>query len=166
MTLAYLNARQYDAAINDARDRLETLPNDPQLHGKLVEAYRRKGQLKEAVQELGKLQELTGDKAAANIRLAFEQGGYPAVLRWLISDLTRQSSKRYVSPVGLPVLYAQLGRREETLSLLEEAARQRSPHVLWMQKDPGFDFLRSDERYRSLIRRSGLPRHTDEPTPP
>jgi hypothetical protein len=107
---------------------------------------------------LEKLQELTGDKAAAaNIRLAFEQGGYPAVLRWLISDLTRQSSKRYVSPVGLAVLYAQLGRREETLSLLEEAARQRSPHVLWMQNDPAFDFLRSDERYRSLIRRSGLP---------
>jgi hypothetical protein len=54
-------------------------------------------------------------------------------------------------------LYAQLGRREETLSLLEEAMRQHSPFLLWIQNDPAFDFLHSDERYRSLIRRIGLP---------
>jgi TolB-like protein/DNA-binding winged helix-turn-helix (wHTH) protein len=158
MALAYFLARQYDAAISDARLRLETLPDDPDLHWALWEAYRRKGQPREAAQELEKYQALTGNKAAAtNIRLAFEQGGDPSVLRWRISDLTRQSSKHYVSPVELAVLYAQLGRREETLSLLEEAMRQHSPFLLWIQNDPAFDFLHSDERYRSLIRRIGLP---------
>jgi len=158
MTLAYLLARQYDAAISDGRLRLETLPDDSSLHWALWEAYRRKGQLKQAAQELEKFLALTGNKAAAaNVRLAFEQGGYPAVLRWQISDLTRQTSKRYVSPVYLAVSYAQLGRREETLSLLEEATRQHSPLLLWIQNDPAFDFLHSDERYRSLIRRIGLP---------
>jgi hypothetical protein len=29
--------------------------------------------------------------------------------------------------------------------------------LLWIQTDPAFDFLHTDERYRSIIRRVGLP---------
>jgi hypothetical protein len=52
--------------------------------------------------------------------------------------------------------YAQLGDKEQTLALLEEGYRQRATDTLWIQGDPAYDFLHTDERYRSLIRRIGL----------
>jgi hypothetical protein len=101
---------------------------------------------------------LQGDKSSAeSVRRAFEQGGYKAVVRWEISDNERKSAKQYVSPINLALLHAQLGQRESALALLEEGYRQHSPHLLDIQNDPAYDFLHSDERYRSIIRKIGLP---------
>jgi hypothetical protein len=41
--------------------------------------------------------------------------------------------------------------------LVVGANRQHSPLLLWIQNDPAYDFLHSDERYRSIIRGIGLP---------
>jgi TolB-like protein/DNA-binding winged helix-turn-helix (wHTH) protein len=155
---AYFSVRQYDAAINDANQRLEGLPQNASLHWALWEAYRRKGALKEAAQEWETRLQLRGysDKAAS-IRRAVAEGGYKSLLREQLSSLGQRSATHYVSPVYLALLYAQLGQKEEALSLLEEGYRQRSPQLLWIQTDPAFDFLHADERYRSIIKRIGLP---------
>ena len=101
---------------------------------------------------------LTGDNiAATGVRRVFEQGGYRAVVQWQIRDLEHKSTTQYVSPVLLADLYGQLGQRDKTLALLEEAYSQHSPHLLDIQNNNDFDFLHSDEHYRSLIRRVGLP---------
>jgi TolB-like protein/DNA-binding winged helix-turn-helix (wHTH) protein len=158
MAYIYILARQYDAAQTDALQRLESTPNDATLHGILSWAYRCKGMHKESVQMLESYFLLSGDKqSATDVRRAFEQGGYKAVLHWGISDTERKSAKQYVSPVNLALLHAQLGQREKTLALLEESYRQHSPLLLDIQNDPAFDFLHSDERYRSMIRKIGLP---------
>ena len=158
MALIYLLARQCDAAIEDATQRLESTPNDPGLHQMLTWAYMCKGRQKEAMQESERYLTLSGDKGSAeNVRRAYEQGGYTAVLRWQIRDLERRSATQYVSPFTLADSYAQLGQRDKTLALLEEAYRQHSPLLLDTQNDANFDFLHTDERYRSLVQRIGLP---------
>ena len=53
-------------------------------------------------------------------------------------------------------LYAELGDREKTLTLLEEGLA-RSPDLLLIQSDPAFNFVHEDPRYRSVIQRVGLP---------
>jgi TolB-like protein len=60
------------------------------------------------------------------------------------------------SPVDLALVHAQLGDREQTLSLLEEGVREHSPLLVWLQCDPAYDFLNNDERYRSIIQRVGI----------
>jgi TolB-like protein/DNA-binding winged helix-turn-helix (wHTH) protein len=158
LAYSYQLARQYDAAITDARERLESMPNDWSLHWILAVTYRCKGMDKDSVKMLEQQFLLSGDKSsAASIRRAFEQGGYNAVLHWQIIDAERKAAKQYVSPVDVAILYAQLGQREKTLALLEEGYRQHSPSMLWIQCDPAYDFLHSDPRYRSLIQRIGLP---------
>lgn len=158
MTLSLLLARQYDAAMNEARQRLEGNPQNTALHWFIYDVYRCKGMEKEAGRALEQLLLLGADKAsAASIRRAFQQGGYKALVRWQLGDLKRESSAHYVSPVRLATLNAQLGRREEALALLEEGYRQHSPLLLRVQNEPAFDFLHSDERYRSIIRGTGLP---------
>jgi len=50
-----------------------------------------------------------------------------------------------------------LEQREETLSSLEEAYRGHDPLLLWVQDEPAYDFVHSDERYRAIIKGMGLP---------
>ena len=158
MAFTYFLARQYDAAINEARLRLETRPDDISLHWALWEAYRRKGAEKEAAQELEKLLLLQGwTNSAAAIHRQFERGGYKAVVLGQVDYYKKLSEKQYVSPLQRAMYNAQLGRREETLALLEEGYQQHDPELLWIENDPAYDFLHGDERYRSIIRRIGLP---------
>jgi tetratricopeptide (TPR) repeat protein len=158
MSFIYYRVRRYDDAIREGLLLLETKPNDLDVHEQLWEAYRRKGLGKEAAEHLEKVLQLSGDKASAEaIRHQFERGGYRAVALWQLNYYKAQATKQYVSPVDLAVLSAQLGNREETLALLEEGYRQHSPGLLWIQIDPAFDFLHSDDRYRSIIQGIGLP---------
>jgi hypothetical protein len=71
--------------------------------------------------------------------------------------MEHQPAGQYLSVVDLATLYAQLNQREKTLALLEEGYRQHSPILLNIQNIADFDFLHKDERYRSLVKKIGLP---------
>jgi tetratricopeptide (TPR) repeat protein len=150
-------ARQYDAALSEAREKLEA---DPQLdmYHLIAPAYRGKGMPSEWAQAYEKQLQVEGDAAsAAAVQRAFERGGQKAVIHWQLDQLQGKSKTSYVSPVDLALLYAQLGDREKVPSFLEQGFRERSPLLLWIQLDPAYDFLHADERYRSIIKRIGLP---------
>jgi TolB-like protein/DNA-binding winged helix-turn-helix (wHTH) protein len=155
----YLLARQYDAALVEARARLESDPHNPSTLYMLAWIYRCKGMPAEAAKAWEDGLVASGNQAdAASIRRAFARGGYRAALLWNIANMKKQALKHYVSPVDMALQYAQLGMREETLSLLEEGYQQHSPLLLEaLQDEPAYDFLHSDERYRALIRKIGLP---------
>jgi TolB-like protein/DNA-binding winged helix-turn-helix (wHTH) protein len=158
--VAILNeARQYDAAIEEAHQRLQAdLPLPGHMYELIALAYRGKGVSREWADAYEKQLQLSGDPAsAAAVQPAFQQGGQKAVVHWQLARLERKSRTRYVSPVDLAELHAQLDDRDMTLTLLEQGFREHSPLLLWLQFDPAYDFLHSDERYRSIIGRVGLP---------
>jgi TolB-like protein/DNA-binding winged helix-turn-helix (wHTH) protein len=147
--------RQYDAAIADARMRVERIPV---IYGVLAESYRGKGMKKEAAEMLAEQFTASGDvPAAAAIRHAYQLGGYDAVVRWQLKQLEEKSTTSYVSPITLAQLHAQLGEREKTLSLLEQGLRERSPDLPWIRVDSAYDLLHSDPRYQAIVERMGLP---------
>jgi tetratricopeptide (TPR) repeat protein len=153
-----LRARQFDAAIQDARQRLEAYPRDEHLLSVLYDAYRRKGMDKEAEDTMERQLQVAGNpQLAAFLHSLYVKGGSKAVLRWKIRDLESRSTHQYIPPVFIAALYAQLGNREKTLLLLEDGFREHSPFLLWVQWDPAYDFLHSDPHYRLLIQRTGLP---------
>ncbi len=158
MVRALRDAGQYDAAIEDARQRLESFPRNPYILYLMCDAYRRKGMYTEAVETLMKLRTIANDpQGAAAVQRAYDQGGYKAVVRLQLSETEKVSKMEYVSPVDFANLYAQLGDRERTLALLEAGFREHSARLLWIQTEPAYDFLHSDPRYRSIIQRVGLP---------
>lgn len=93
----------------------------------------------------------------SSLRQSFERGGYDAVVRSEIHRMEHQPVGQYLSVFDLAILYAQLRQPGRTLALLEEGYRRHSPQLLNIQNIAYFDFLHKDERYRSLIRRIGLP---------
>jgi tetratricopeptide (TPR) repeat protein len=158
MALLYQLARQYDLAIVDLKQRLTATPRDNGLLFTLADVYRCKGMYKEWAETWVQLLTILNQKAGADdTRQQYAQGGYKAVFRGRIAYEEKQSRTRYVSPYDLAQSYAELKQKEKTLDLLEEGFRVRDPNLLYVQCDPAYDFLHSDERYRSLIRKIGLP---------
>jgi len=150
-------ARQYDTALAEAHQQLHAEPHE-NLYYLISVAYRGKGMPREWAEALEKYLQLSGDPtSAAPFHHAFQQGGQRAAVHWQLGQLERKSKSSYVSPVDLALLYAQLENREKTLALLEQGFREHSPLLLWIQTDPAYDFLHADARYRSIIRRVGLP---------
>jgi TolB-like protein/DNA-binding winged helix-turn-helix (wHTH) protein len=147
----------FDAAISEAQMRLGANPTNPDLHGTLSRSYLHKGMEREAVKELEISLALDNDKAeAAAVHNAFGRGGYSAVLRMQLDELKKRSKKEYVSPLALASDFGELRRKEDTLRYLEQAYRERSPGLAWVQYFPEFDFLHGDERYQTIVRRVGL----------
>jgi tetratricopeptide (TPR) repeat protein len=68
-----------------------------------------------------------------------------------------KTSKEYVSPAELAILYAALGEREEAFALLEKAFVAHDLQLQYLRVDPSFDPLRSDLRFQDLLQRIGLP---------
>ena len=161
---ALLHARQFDAALNEARLRTEAQPNDADIHYLLSYAYFYKGMEKESEEESERYLQLAGekDRLAEQVQV-YRHGGFRAVLKWRADELQRRATQQYVSPIDLAYAYAELGRKEETIRYLEQSYRERAPHLVFLQSDPSFDFVHSDPRYRAIVNKMGLPPAYDPP---
>jgi predicted Zn-dependent protease len=156
--LAYYHLRQFDAAINELRLREEAEPSDVSTHAILSEAYRLSGFEKDAARELEQVYLLQGHKeSVAAIRQAFEKGGYKSVAEWQLGQQKARARRQYFSPFWLAMETARVGHKEETIRLLEEAYREHSPRLIFLQCEPVFDFLHSDPSYRAIVKNMGLP---------
>lgn len=154
---AYYRVRQYDAALEEFRLRAGAGSATGWVHYFLSRVYGFKGMDKESVQELEENARINyGNKAAAEIHRAYERGGRRAVLQLQLDQLKTRTRKEYISPFTLAEAYAALGMKEETLQKMEDAYRDRTMELVFLQQEPDFDFLHSDERYRALVTKIGL----------
>lgn len=71
-----------------------------------------------------------------------------------IKRLSSQSSV-YVSPYYSATVYVGLGDTQKALDLLEKAYQQRSGTLVFLGIDRRFDSLRSDPRFRELVKKMG-----------
>jgi TolB-like protein/DNA-binding winged helix-turn-helix (wHTH) protein len=154
----YILLRQYDAAINDLRLREDADPKEPWLPRYLAKAYWLKGMWAESEQELEKAHRLDGDEAMASAEhRAFGRGGEKAVEQLGVDVIRARARTQYVSPYDIAERYSYLGDKEQAMNFLEAAYRERAPWLVMLQKEPIFDFLHSEPRYRALVARIGLP---------
>ena len=54
------------------------------------------------------------------------------------------------------MVQAGLGGSDEAFDSLEEAYAANDARLIWLKVDPGLDGLRSDSRFRGLLRRVGF----------
>jgi TolB-like protein/DNA-binding winged helix-turn-helix (wHTH) protein/Flp pilus assembly protein TadD len=153
-----IRLRRFDEAVSELRLRVEAQPQDADIHFLLSDACWFKGMFQESAQEEEKAFLIKGDKkSAAALKRAFALRGEKGMAEWLLNDALMRAHKGYVSPWALAGAYAQAGRKEETLRSLQDAYREHSPMLVFLQNAPIFDFLHSDERYRALVEQMGLP---------
>ena len=56
----------------------------------------------------------------------------------------------------MALVHIGLGERGQALNLLDRAVRERKGPVIYLKVDPRFDSLRSDPKFRALLKRIGL----------
>ena len=63
----------------------------------------------------------------------------------------------YPSQIELAMACSDLGRKEEAIRLLKECLQAHEDRMVWIKVEPRFDPLRTDERFRTLLRKMNLP---------
>ena len=113
----------------------------------------------EAVNELKKAASLSGDSPlyTAQVAVALAVEGRSGDALRIAHELEAISRKRYVSPYGLAQIYAASNKKEDTFKWLQAAYEDHAVWMGYLAVDPIFDRYRSDERFKDLLRRVGLP---------
>jgi TolB-like protein/DNA-binding winged helix-turn-helix (wHTH) protein/Flp pilus assembly protein TadD len=146
-----------DESIPQSRKTIEMDPNFALAHNQLGQAYLQKHMYDEAVAEMQKAVQLSGDSpiCVANLARAYVASDKKSEAVQLLSDLKRRSNSGYSNASEIAMIYASLGDMDQAMNWLEKGYDERfNPGVLLR---PGFDPLRSDSRFQNLVHRVGLP---------
>ena len=71
----------------------------------------------------------------------------------MLTELSQQSSRSFVSPFWPAIIYLGLGDRQRCLDGLEKASEAHDPWVMQLKMDRIFNPLRSDPRFIGLLRK-------------
>jgi serine/threonine-protein kinase len=150
-------ARHYDRTIVEAQQLVRTTKHAPDVQLVLVWVFFMKGEHDRAFESLVRgLRSLgTGPEILGRAERAFQDGGMKSVLR-LWAEIMEQQDVLGQKSIDLLVLYGLLGEKDRCFRLLELAAKQFHPVILWLPVSPIFDNLRSDRRYNPFLERYGL----------
>ncbi len=150
-------ARRYDEAIEALQRTLEIDSNYAVPYVSLGYVYAAKGMHQEAITAYQNAIRLGAEGSSMQIFLgaAYAQAGERGKAQEILKQL--QTSKEYVSPGELAILYGALGNKEAAFQSLEKAYAEHDLQLQFLKVDPAFDPLRSDARFQDLIRRVGFP---------
>jgi serine/threonine-protein kinase len=151
-------ARQYEQAVEQLKKTLEMDQNYGYAHTYLGYTYSGMRRYDEAVAEYETTNRLDGDSTSVHCFLgyALAKAGRRNEAEAILKKL--ETTKEYVSPAELAVLYVGLDQKEQALSSLERAYAAHDLQMRFLGVDPSFDPLRSEPRFKELIRKVGLPR--------
>jgi tetratricopeptide (TPR) repeat protein len=119
-------------------------------------AYEQKGMYAEAIDQFEQGVKLSGSPLMLSLLgHAYAASGKKADAQRILADLDQQK-QRYVSPYTIATIYAGLGDKDQAFRLLEKAFEERDIWLMNLKVDPVLIGLRSDYRFRDLLKRIGL----------
>jgi tetratricopeptide (TPR) repeat protein len=150
-------ARRYDEAISKMQDGLKPEPENAPARVYLGRAYTANGQYAKAIREF-QIADKT-DNETTNALIYSGQAYALSGKRGEASEILNQvkTTKKYVSPATLAILYAALGDKEAAFKSLEQAYAERDPQLQFLKVEPGYDALREDPRFQEWLRKVGFP---------
>src|SRR5579864_151270 len=155
----YYNSRQHDSAIDQANRAIEQYPTYWLAYIWLGSAYREKRLYAQALEQFSEARKLSSDHPVIialhghTLALAGDHAG----ARKALADLQTLAQSRYVSSLYFAAVYTGLGEKSAALDWLEKAYRERNDRLLYLNVDPMADPLRSEPRFRDLMKRLHLP---------
>ena len=155
----HYHARNYDAAIEQARRAVEQYPGYWLAYIWLGSAYREKKMYKDTLEQFSQGRKVSGDQPVmiALYGHALAVSGDAAGARKALAELHHLAQSRYVSSLYFAAIYTGLGENSTALAWLDRAYQERNDRLVYLAADPIADPLRSDPRFQDLLGRVGLP---------
>jgi serine/threonine protein kinase/tetratricopeptide (TPR) repeat protein len=153
-------AREPDAAIDNVRKAIIANPTQHESHYILGQALMMKGnyiQARAAFREAAGSERSHSNALAALGRVAVLEGKVEEA-RGVLDELYRRTQERYVSPVDFAKLHNQLGDTDEAFQWMDRAMEDRRGWMVYLNVEPALDNLRSDPRFKELLRKMRLDR--------
>jgi TolB-like protein/Flp pilus assembly protein TadD len=152
------HARNYDAAIDQARRTVEQYPSNWLAYIWLGSALREKKMYKEALEQFSQGRKLSGDHPVMIALYGHTLGlsGDAAGARKALEDLQHLAQSRYVSSIYFATVYTGLGDKDTALNWLDRAYQERNDRLVYLGAEPMADPLLSDPRYQQLLGKIGL----------
>jgi len=153
----YVGLRRYDEAIEALRKSLQLDPNFHEAIYSLALAFVQKGMLGEAIAQLRRAIDLSGrdPRDLAGLGQAYALSGRRDEAWKILKEVKESSSRRNV--LWVAEVYAALGDKDHAFEYLEKAYRDRDFTFEFLKYEPYWESLRSDPRFKDLLRRIGLP---------
>jgi TolB-like protein/Tfp pilus assembly protein PilF len=154
-----LYARQYDQALDQIQKTIEMDPNFAQAYPWLGLILEQQGRYPEAIAAFQKaIQLFPGGSSIAEAELAhtYAVSGNREAAQKIIGELQELAKNKYVSSFQIAAIYAGLNEIDQAFAWLEKAFEERSDGLVNLNAEQRFDRLRSDPRFKDLLRRLAL----------
>jgi TolB-like protein/DNA-binding winged helix-turn-helix (wHTH) protein/Flp pilus assembly protein TadD len=151
-------ARRHDQSIQEF---LRVRDIDANYYGAawfLSAAYAANSQYEESIEMAKRAVTLSQNSPGAlgTLGWAYGMAGRKAEARRVLDQLYRLSRARYVPAASILYVYIGLDDREKAFEWLEKAYQESSYVICYLKALPAVDSLRTDSRFRDLLRRIGL----------
>lgn len=152
-------SRQYGKAIEQCRGAVGMEPSYADAHDCLGLSYLAEKKYGRAIEECRDAISVSGNDVSRAVGLAqaYARAGNKRAARRMLNGWGSRAKRSYVPPVLFAQVYAALGEKDQALAWLEKAYAGRDPYLVWLKVDPAFDSLRSEPRFRDLMRNLRLP---------
>jgi TolB-like protein/Flp pilus assembly protein TadD len=154
----YYYARNYDAAITQARRAIEQYPNYWLAYIWLGSALREKKMYTDALEQFSQGRKLSGDHPVmlALYGHALALSGDAAGARKALADLKHLAQSRYVSSLYFAAIYTGLCENRTALDWLDRAYKEHNDRLVYLGTEPMADPLRSDPRFVQLLQKIAI----------
>jgi tetratricopeptide (TPR) repeat protein len=150
--------RRYDEAERQLRETLAVNPRYTPARSLLGRVLTEQGRHQEALTELETVAvDIPGASALGFLAYANAAAGRRQEAEALLEKLVSSSGREYVSPYYVALVLTRLGRDGEALGWLERGFVEQDTTMVSLKVDPRFDTLRTDARFRDLLRRMRFP---------
>jgi TolB-like protein/DNA-binding winged helix-turn-helix (wHTH) protein len=150
LAMIAFTARQYDLAIAQFES----------LHGAawsppLALSYAEKKMFPEAIAALKdcEARHINGDVCLTTLSQIYGLSGRTKKAGKIIDQLKEPSRHHYVFPMIFVHAYLGAGDKEQALTWLERAYKEKDPWLFWLKVWPTYDPLRSEPRFQALMRK-------------
>ena len=156
---AYMYARQSDAALEQAKKTFELDPGHITARIWLENIYQSRGMYRESLPLVEEtLKTHPSDLYALQYAAyAYAKTGRSSEAEAILGKFRELEKTEPVDAYSLVSIYIALGDKERAFAALEKSFEQRSFYLPYLQVDPFMDPLRDDPRFKSLVKRVGLP---------
>lgn len=148
-------AREYEKALQQAMRTLDMEPEFAATGHVLGLALEQLGKYDEAIERFQKISERSEmhQTVMASLAHTYARCRRTKDAEVILDELTVESTKQYVAPYLFGVIHSGLGESEQAVASLQRAFETHDVWMIWLNRDPRFDSLRTEPQFQNLLRR-------------